>query len=111
MSLLTDLRHGLRVLRGRPLLTTVAGGSLALGIGTGTALFSVADAFSLRPLAVTEPDRLVEVFTRSRAGSASRCPGPKRASWRRRRRRSPRSPRSTVAGSRCAGATSWSRSS
>ena len=50
MSLLMDLRHGLRVLRGRPVLTAVAAGSLALGIGVGTALFSVADAFSLRPL-------------------------------------------------------------
>jgi hypothetical protein len=68
VSLLTDLRHGLRVLRGRPLLTTVAGGSLALGIGTGTALFSVADALVLRPLAVAAPERLVEVFTRSASG-------------------------------------------
>lgn len=68
MSLPMDLRHGLRVLRGRPVLTAVASGSLALGIGVGTALFSVADAFSLRPLAVTEPDRLVEVFTRSASG-------------------------------------------
>jgi putative ABC transport system permease protein len=63
-----DLRHALRVLRGRPALTTVAAGSLALGIGVGTALFSVADALSLRPLDVEAPLELVEVFTRSASG-------------------------------------------
>ena len=50
LSFLMDVRHGLRVLRGRPVLTAVAAGSLALGVGVGTALFSVADALSLRPL-------------------------------------------------------------
>ncbi|HXK08826.1 MAG TPA: ADOP family duplicated permease [Vicinamibacteria bacterium] len=68
MSLLMDLRHGVRVLRRRPLLTAVAAGSLALGIGVGTALFSVADALVLRPLAVADPGRLVEVLTRSPSG-------------------------------------------
>jgi predicted permease len=63
-----DLRHGARVLRGRPVLTAVAAGSLALAIGVGSALFSVADALVLRPLEVAEPDRLVEVFTRSETG-------------------------------------------
>ena len=68
MSLLIDLRHAGRVLRRRPLLSAVAAGSLALGIGAGTALFSLADAIVLRPLAVAEADRLVEVFTRSASG-------------------------------------------
>lgn len=68
MSLFMDLRHGLRVLRGRPLLTIVAAGSLALGIGVGTALFSVADALALRPLEVTAPDRLLDIFVRSASG-------------------------------------------
>ncbi len=63
-----DLRHGLRMLRGRPLLSAVAAGSLALGIGVGTALFSVADALSLRPLDVEAPGELVRVFTRSASG-------------------------------------------
>ena len=57
MSLFMDFRHGLRILRRRPLLTLVAAGSLALAIGVGTALFSVADARVLRPLEVAEPDR------------------------------------------------------
>lgn len=66
--MLADLRHGVRILRRRPAVTLVAVLSLSLGIGVGTALFSVADAFSLRPIAVTEPSRLVEVFTRSPSG-------------------------------------------
>jgi predicted permease len=68
LGLFADLRHGSRVLRRRPVVALVASGSLALGIGVGTALFSVADALYLRPLAVAEPDRLVEVFTRSASG-------------------------------------------
>jgi putative ABC transport system permease protein len=68
LGLLADLRHGARVLRRRPAVTLVAAGSLALGIGVGTALFSVADALFIRPLAVAESDRLVEVFTRSPSG-------------------------------------------
>ena len=68
MSFIMDLRHGARVLRGRPVLAAVAAGSLALAIGVGSALFSVADALVLRPLEVAEPDRLLEVFTRSETG-------------------------------------------
>jgi predicted permease len=68
MSLSTDLRHGFRVLHGRPLLTTVAAGSLALGIGVGTALFAVADALALRPLDVRQPDRLLQIFVQSPSG-------------------------------------------
>jgi putative ABC transport system permease protein len=63
-----DLRHALRLLGGRPVLTTVAAGSLALGVGVGTALFSMADALSLRPLHVAGPGELVDVFTRSASG-------------------------------------------
>ena len=68
MGVLADLRHGMRILRRRPAVALVAAGSLAVGIGVGTGLFSVADALFVRPLAVAEPDRLVDVFTRSRSG-------------------------------------------
>ena len=66
--MLADLRYGTRILRRRPAVTLVAAGSLAVGIGVGTGLFSVADALFVRPLAVTEPDRLVDVFTLSPSG-------------------------------------------
>ena len=59
VSLLVDVRHGLRALRRRPGLSAVAAGSLVLGIGAGAALFSVADALFLRPLDVERPAELV----------------------------------------------------
>jgi len=68
VSVLADLRHGTRILRRRPSVTLVAVGSLAVGIGVGTGLFSVADALFVRPLAVVQPDRLVDVFTISPSG-------------------------------------------
>jgi predicted permease len=51
-----------------PLTALVAVASLAVGIGVNTAVFSVADALFLRPLAVFEPARLVLVSARSDAG-------------------------------------------
>ncbi len=54
-----DLRYGLRVLRRSPVFTSVAVLSLAIGIGAAAAVFSLADAFLLRPLAVRNPDSLV----------------------------------------------------
>jgi putative ABC transport system permease protein len=68
LGVFADLRHGMRVLRHRPAVTLVAAGSLAVGIGVGTGLFSVADALFIRPLAVADPGRLVEVFTLSPSG-------------------------------------------
>lgn len=68
MSLPGDLRHGVRALRRRPAITATALVSLGLGVGVGTAVFGAADALFLRPLEVREPDRLVEVFTRSETG-------------------------------------------
>jgi predicted permease len=56
-----DLRYALRVLRASPAFTTVALLSLALGIGATTAVFTVLDAVVMRPLAVTDPERLVVV--------------------------------------------------
>lgn len=66
--MLADLRYGTRILRRRPAITLVAAGSLAVGIGVGTGLFSVAGALFIRPLAVADPDRLAEVFTISPSG-------------------------------------------
>ena len=60
-ALLSDFRFGSRALRAAPLPTTAAVLTLALGIGSTTAIFSVANGLFLRPLEVKNPDRLVTV--------------------------------------------------
>jgi len=58
---LGDFRFAGRALRGAPLPATAAVLTLALGIGSTTAVFSVANGLLLRPLAVKDPNRLVTV--------------------------------------------------
>jgi putative ABC transport system permease protein len=60
--MLDDLRTALRSLRSSPTFTSVAVTVLALGIGAGTAIFSVVDAVVLRALPFDEHDRIVAVL-------------------------------------------------
>ncbi len=57
-----DVRYAIRSLRARPAFSLTAVLVLALGIGAGTAIFSVVDTVLLRPLPFPEPDRLIFVL-------------------------------------------------
>jgi predicted permease len=70
--MLQDLRYGIRALGRRPLVTSVAVLSLALGIGVNSAIFSLFDRLILRRLAVPSPDEIVLVTSPGpRPGSRS----------------------------------------
>src|SRR5918996_5840739 len=62
-----DMKYATRSLVRRPLLTSVAVLSLALGIGVNTAIFSVFERLLLRELPVPAPEQIVHVTS----------PGPK----------------------------------
>ena len=60
--ILDELRYALRNLRKTPVFTAVAVGSLALGIGANTAIFSLLDQVLLRMLPVKNPQELVKLY-------------------------------------------------
>jgi predicted permease len=70
--MLQDVRYAIRSLIRRPLVTSVAVLSLALGIGVNSAIFSLFDRLILRRLPVPSPDEIVLVTSPGpRPGSRS----------------------------------------
>jgi len=67
-TLWQDLRFGLRMLRKNPGFSLIAILTLALGIGANTALFTVYDAFVLKPLPLKDPESIVHVRGYAREG-------------------------------------------
>ncbi len=61
-GVLSDLKHGLRVLLRTPLFTICTIAALAIGIGATTALFSVVHALLLKPLPYRHADSLVVMW-------------------------------------------------
>jgi len=73
-NLWQDLCHSLRMLAKNPVFTLVAVGSLALGIGANTAIFSLMDVVMLRSLPVADPGRLVLFGQGRMVGSTDSLP-------------------------------------
>ncbi len=62
-SVWRDVKYGFRTLVRTPGFTIVAILSLALGIGANTAIFTLTNAVFLHPLPVTDPTRVLQLFT------------------------------------------------
>jgi putative ABC transport system permease protein len=62
LAIRTEFMHAFCRWRKRPALALTAIATLALGIGTASAIFSVADGVLLRPLPWSDPDRLVAIW-------------------------------------------------
>src|SRR5215470_13025577 len=58
-ALLRDLEHSVRILRQRLSFTIAAIATLALGIATNTAMFSVVNTVLLKPFSYPDPGRIV----------------------------------------------------
>lgn len=62
MTLLRDTRYGLRMMTKKPVTSSMAILSLAVGLGASATIFSFVNALLLRPLPVPESDRLIEIW-------------------------------------------------
>ena len=73
MGILDDLRYAVRSLVRRPSLTLFAVATLALGIGSTTAIFSTVESVMLNPLPFENGDRMVGIWKRLGNADGARC--------------------------------------
>jgi putative ABC transport system permease protein len=66
-----DLRYAFRLIRRRPLFAALVIGTLTLGIGASTSMFSVVHGVLLKPLPYAEPGRLVWMYGSFRGGDTA----------------------------------------
>ena len=67
-----DVRHAFRLFWRTPIVTATALLTIALGVGSTTAIFSVVYGVLLRPLPYPDPGRLVELFEDNRPANMPR---------------------------------------
>lgn len=84
-TLWQDVRYGARMMAKRPGFTAMVVVTLALDVGACAAVFTVVNAFLLRPLPFAEPDRLV-VIQSERGGERLGVSFPDYQDWRRENR-------------------------
>src|SRR5580658_2115176 len=70
-TLWKDLLFAVRVLRKSPGFSAVVIFSLALGIGANTAIYTIFNAYLLRPMPVDHPERLLAVYVSVPNGGAN----------------------------------------
>src|SRR5579862_1391113 len=78
-ALLQDFLYSLRTLRKSPIFLTVAVLSLALGIGSNTAIFTLINQLILQPLPVKDPEQIVMLAGRGKHYGGNN--GPDRLSY------------------------------
>jgi len=66
MTILQDVRYGVRVLLKSSGTTLVMLLILGLGIGANTAIFTLVNALYLKPLPLRQPDEVVRIFAKGR---------------------------------------------
>lgn len=80
-TLWQDIRYGVRMLLRNPSFSLVSVALVAVGVGASTAVFSIFNAFLIRPLPYEKPDRLSLLYQCARSGETSRVSHPNYLDW------------------------------